>query len=271
MLLGTHYLFIDGDYFRRACSDVFAPLFQIEPEIDFGAMRDYVGCQKAFYYGCVDDAPRTNEDEARRAARVEEEERKYEKIQAVSGFHVRLGTLVGTKPKRLRQKEVDVQLAVDMLSHAAAKNMQSATLVAGDLDFRPVVRALVQFGTYVRLCYASNSVAKDLLWASDEGWELTVEDVHHWTTSEFRSQHPLPTVQRLGAPPGVAFATQRPVIRERGQLGQSEVEAWFTERDQEHRIVVNDGDGMWSCFSHRDRHLLERFILRKRGEILWKD
>ena len=74
--------------------------------------------------------------------RIAAEESKYDQIQSVPGFHVRLGTVVGSKPRRLRQKEVDVQLAVDMLIHASRKNMSSATLITGDLDFRPVVRSL---------------------------------------------------------------------------------------------------------------------------------
>jgi uncharacterized LabA/DUF88 family protein len=70
--------------------------------------------------------------------RVKKQTDEFNAIRSLPGFHVRLGTLSGTG-KRLRQKEVDVQLAVDMLTQAFAKNMNRATLIAGDLDFRPVV------------------------------------------------------------------------------------------------------------------------------------
>ena len=39
-----------------------------------------------------------------------------------------------------------------MLSHAHRKNMHKTTLLTGDLDFKPLVDALVQDGMFVTLC-----------------------------------------------------------------------------------------------------------------------
>lgn len=271
MPFGVQYLFVDGDYFLTACSALITPVFQIEPDIDFREMRQDLDCQKAFYYGCVDDVRRPAEDQATYEVRVEAQEKRHERIQAAPGVHVRLGTLAGTKPKRLRQKEVDVQLAVDMLSHAFAKNMSSAILVTGDLDFRPVVRTLMQFGTYVRLCFMAESVARDLLWASDEGLEMTVERVYRWTTNEFRSQYPFPIVQAFAVPPDKVFAATQGVLNRRGQVGQSNLEAWFTESDRMYHIVVVSDGGRYLSYTHKDSNLVERFVGIKQGEIRWSD
>ena len=40
--------------------------------------------------------------------------------------------------KKLRQKKVDVLLAVEALDHAFRGNMSRAYLIAGDLDFAPL-------------------------------------------------------------------------------------------------------------------------------------
>ena len=97
------------------------------------------------------------------------------------------GTLSGER----RQKEVDVALAVDVLMHAHAKNINEAFLVAGDLDFRPLVKALIQLGIYVTiLCRRSSSL--ELQYSADHVMELTFQWVYGWSTDEFRCKHPIP-------------------------------------------------------------------------------
>jgi uncharacterized LabA/DUF88 family protein len=44
--------------------------------------------------------------------------------------------------KKRQQKEVDVLLAVDMLTRSFYKNMTKAVLLAGDRDFKPVVEVV---------------------------------------------------------------------------------------------------------------------------------
>jgi hypothetical protein len=62
----------------------------------------------------------------------------FARTGALSGVHVRLGTVTG---KRRRQKEVDILLATDMLTHGFNGNMKTAVLLSGDLDFRPIIEA----------------------------------------------------------------------------------------------------------------------------------
>ena len=82
------------------------------------------------------DEQRKDEDAADFAIREKAQRDEFNSIRSLAGFHVIEGTLSAK-----RQKEVDVALAVDMLTHAFNHNMGWAHLIAGDLDFRPLVQA----------------------------------------------------------------------------------------------------------------------------------
>ncbi len=97
----------------------------------------------------------------------------------------------GKRPK-LRQKEVDVQLAVDMLTHGFSKNMSRAVLLSGDLDFRPIVEALVRGGVFVDVWYEKESAARELFWAADYGRALTFQDFYSMSDEKFTQENPLP-------------------------------------------------------------------------------
>jgi hypothetical protein len=50
--------------------------------------------------------------------------------------------MTGEKPKNARQKQVDVHLAVDMINHAVRQNLKRASLLTGDLDFKPAIKGV---------------------------------------------------------------------------------------------------------------------------------
>ncbi len=94
--------------------------------------------------------------------------------------------------KKLRQKKVDVLLAVEALDHAFRGNMSRAYLIAGDLDFAPLVDSLIRLGTYVHALYSKKSAAKGLYAAADFGQPITFNEAHRWSTPDFRQRHPIP-------------------------------------------------------------------------------
>jgi len=112
------YLFIDGGHLRGTLENDFEQIIGAGWEFDCERiiadlfpdqnMRNfYVPPQirKAFYYDCLDET-------------------EAEKIASIPQMHVRQGHL---KPgKKREQKEVDVQLAVEMLTNAFHKNMTTA-------------------------------------------------------------------------------------------------------------------------------------------------
>jgi len=106
-----------------------------------------LGYDKIFYYDAVPGKAH-GESQVDYEARVQQDHDRFAKIQALDRFHVALGKIVGADR---RQKGVDVQLAVDMMTHAFRGTITRATLFAGDADFIPLIKALVSEGLHVTL------------------------------------------------------------------------------------------------------------------------
>src|SRR5260221_1215127 len=113
-------------------------LFGDDGDLALATFRQHlpVEVQRVFYYHSLDDERREGEVDAAFEARKQAQLDRYDKINALPGFHTRLGSVTGKSVRRRRQKMVDVQLAVDALTHAFNKNIGIAVLFAGDLDFK---------------------------------------------------------------------------------------------------------------------------------------
>ena len=99
--------------------------------------------------------------------------------------------------KVVEQKEVDILIAVDMLTHTFRRNMhQVASFLTSDLDFRPLIEAIVREGMYIHLWYPEGKTNKELIYAADSRKPLTAQDVFSWCTKTFKEQynHQLPIV-----------------------------------------------------------------------------
>lgn len=71
------------------------------------------------------------------------------------------------KKKTGRSKRVDIQLATDMLLHAARKNYDTAVLVAGDEDYVPLVEAVKSEGRTVLVWFVSDGLSPSLKRSAD--------------------------------------------------------------------------------------------------------
>src|SRR5713226_9055235 len=153
------YLFIDGEYLRRIHNETMQAFFGVDGDLDLEEIKDEASAVRAFFYDSIDDAPREGETEEACQTRLGPLEQFFARARALSGVHVRLGTVVGkrSRKKEPRQKEVDILLATDMLTHGFNGSMQKAVLLAGDLDFRPIVEALVRHGVFVEVWYHRSS------------------------------------------------------------------------------------------------------------------
>lgn len=177
----NNYLFIDANYLRRAYEDTLRRFFSdvSAQNLDLTIVKRWVSASKAFYYDAIDEADPSAE------ARQEH----LDTIRGLPGFHVRQGTITG---RARRQKRVDVQLAVDCLMHAYNKNFWHVTLIAGDLDFEPLVTALVAVGAHVHVYYESRSAAKGLYRAADVAEPLTIDTFWDWSERSWQDAHPRP-------------------------------------------------------------------------------
>ncbi len=176
---------------------------------------------------------------------------------------MRLGTVTG---KRRRQKEVDILLAVDMLTHGFNGSMGKAVLLAGDLDFRPIVEALVRTGVFVEICYQRNSIAQDLPGAADFGHEIRFRQFYPWNTKAFKEAHPIPREDlHDGAPYGELVKVgsvaghEAELRRHQATAGPNPLSFWIT---------VAQGDTL--CIRDYDEKLIERYVGAQHAPIQWE-
>jgi len=178
---------------------------------------------------------------------------------------VRLGTLTGRRRrhKEPRQKEVDVLLAVDMLTHGFNKNMTRAALLAGDLDFRPVVEALVRAGIFVEVWYEKRSGSKYLFWAADQGRPIEWHTLYYWNTDAFQMDHKFPE-----AAIGDEYLTALQVGC--GSYDGGTVELMRCSNRGLYILHATKPSGENHRLKHMDRLVLEKYFSILHGAITWK-
>ncbi|WP_182912011.1 NYN domain-containing protein [Sphingomonas cavernae] len=167
------YLFIDGGALRSAVKQLSKDVTGDENELTVLYPQFASGADKVFYYDAI-SAQEHNEPRDAYERRVTDEHEKFDKIRALDRFHVALGEVKG-KSRNRRQKQVDVRLAVDMLTHSFRRNMQSAVLFAGDDDFIPLVEALVRDGMTITIWHPPQAT-EALLGAADNRRPFTLKE-----------------------------------------------------------------------------------------------
>lgn len=186
----TSYLFIDGDNLRRTLRKISERAFGEEPlPIDWQKLRG--PHRKVYYYDAI-PVQRSEEDDAAYALRAEPKRAELAAIERQAGFHVRSGDAIYRKRRGNEQKMVDVQLAVDALLMASRGLFEVITLITGDLDFKPLVSALVDMGVDVHLLYPPGETNGDLLAAADRADPLNLVSCLSWLEQAFLQAHPMP-------------------------------------------------------------------------------
>lgn len=74
--------------------------------------------------------------------------------------------------------------------HAARGNMEIAVLLAGDLDFEPLLNSLVRLGVRTQLFYVPQHTSKPLMRAADEIRKITLQHFHEWSAPSFQRNYP---------------------------------------------------------------------------------
>ena len=129
---------------------------------------------RAYYYTCMPflSKPPTEEERSRYAKK----DQFLSVVRRLPRFEVRLGKIqrIGDE---VRQKRVDILLAIELVSLAWKRNIDWAVVVAGDSDFVPAVEQAKDAGVVVRLLYFHESCHDELLDAVDERVEITQDMV----------------------------------------------------------------------------------------------
>lgn len=265
---GHTYVFIDGEYLRRRHHEAMRNFFGVDGEIDHSPIMRAAGASRVYFYDAIDYTRLLEEADSDWEARVTQRELSHACIRSLNGFHVRSGSV---RPgKRRGQKEVDVLLAVDMLVHGFNGSMSRAVLVAGDIDFRPVVEELVRHGVFVNVWYHRNSFAQELPGAADFGYEIRFRDLYEWSTPAFKSSHRIPNQHRQdGDRPGqllkmgaIADCPVEVYRHRNASVGTAEEKTWFT-------LWIGAGRYDSPVIQDEDLVLIEQYVAAQYGPIDW--
>ncbi len=166
--------FVDGGYLREQCANRF------DEEINYQMLKDRIisyfnanvngkyngDLVRVYYYDAVVDHENP---------KFKEQTDYFNKIKATNGYQIELGRLVPTGKDGngpMKQKGVDVLLAVDMINKAYTEQYDFAVLIAGDSDFYEVVNAVKDSGKRVFGMYFREHIAEDLYDALDARIEI---------------------------------------------------------------------------------------------------
>ena len=191
----TEYLFIDGGYLTEVLTD-FSRRFYPDKTVDVDYKKLGAGFTKIFYYDCEPPQKGDETPEAYGKRLSAYQARSYE-LSEYPGWHVFEGVTKRQGKRGNVQKEVDVQIAVDLLTHSFRRNMEGVVLMAGDQDFRPVVEAVVREGMYLTLWSDPRHTSKELRHAADARRSFDVYTFNdHLVDGTAKCQLP----QRFGQP-----------------------------------------------------------------------
>jgi uncharacterized LabA/DUF88 family protein len=192
------YFFIDAGSLRGHLDQASAKLFGGQKfHIDYKKLR--IGYTKAFLYDAV-PVKKSDESESDYQDRVRSINDELSAAARVDGLHVYTGDLRFRKKKGNEQKKVDILIAVDMLTHAFRRNMDSAVLLTGDLDFKPLLDALGREGMYTTLLYPPGHTNEELINAADASDPITLRMLRGWLKEPSRMAFQIPTTTEIVAP-----------------------------------------------------------------------
>lgn len=184
------YLFVDGEQLNGTLKEVGAQWFGKAIDINYAKLKN--NNQKAFYYDCL-PAKNENENDEQYELKKTTKTAIFEGIRSGPGWHVSQGIAKHRKRFGQTQKEVDILIAVDMLTHTHRRNMQRLTFLSGDQDFAPLIETVVREGMYVELLYPEGHTSRDLISFADEANPLNIDFLYTIATDSFQREHKMPT------------------------------------------------------------------------------
>ena len=166
--------FVDGGYLRKEC------LNRFNEQINFQKLKERIMSEfnsntngkhdgdlvRVYYYDAIVDPDNP---------KFQEQTDYFDRIIATNGYEIHLGDLVPTGKDGngpLKQKGVDVSLAIDMITKAYSEQYDFAVIIAGDSDFLEVVNAVKDSGKRVFGMYFRDHIADDLYDAFDARIEI---------------------------------------------------------------------------------------------------
>jgi uncharacterized LabA/DUF88 family protein len=204
------YAFIDASYIRIDYTYTLKKLFGERPgPMQVPVIRKWItrrfDIDKVYWYEAEPDEPQLGPGEennegaltrhARDKAICDAIQDEFDQVAKMPSWHVRRGTSSRRRKARDRgrQKEIDVLLASDAIEHAFRDNYEAALIIAGDLDFRPMVEVLERLGKTVGILHNPRSSAIGLREAADVNWPVQFPAYHALAGSAYTERHKFPS------------------------------------------------------------------------------
>jgi uncharacterized LabA/DUF88 family protein len=218
--------------------------------VDFGRLTERF--DKVFYYDAL-PSKHASETDDQFTARLEQAKSFHDKLAELDSFHVYEGdTRRSPSLRKQQQKKVDIMIAVDMLTHSFRRNMERATLLASDVDFKPLLDALVSEGMFATLWYPPKRTNTDLIKSADRREQLDVRAIHGALAAS-SVQFDIPRHWYSGG------KSDGEIIRtwqtDEGELGL------YSSQGALMVITPKDARGMYLHIQHPDMTLLKTFSL----------
>ncbi|MDR6626938.1 NYN domain-containing protein [Caulobacter segnis] len=208
------------------------------------------GFTKVFYYDALEVRGR-DEPESAYLERTKPHRDFLDELAEVDGIHVYEGDAHRRRKRGLEQKKVDVMIAVDMLSHTFRQNMQRATLLTSDVDFKPLLDALVQNGMFVTLWYPPGDTNRELINAADARRPLGFRELYNFTTAETQQRLPLPILS--------SKADVGSGMLDYARWSEGASECRLCVRSGEYHLLVERSDAQFQRVSHPDVLVLRAY------------
>jgi uncharacterized LabA/DUF88 family protein len=270
------YLFIDGGYFKATFRETVNKIFGTHYEIDYTVIKQQLRARRVFYYDCVDEYRKANESKEEFNKRIGQQKEYLDAIDSLEGFHVRRSYLVSEKRKQ--QKEVDVLLAVDMMTNSFNHNISKAILISGDRDFKPVIESITRAGTYVEVMYRKKTGSKELGREADKVTLLDIELLIGWAKieeGEKRESHfPRKDFSQGGSGNRTYLPWGQSELLKEGLINDGKkswpVKLSYREKTAQYAITILHGKVYIRNYFFTDLSLLETFVTEQYGAITWQ-
>ncbi|MBE8954221.1 MAG: NYN domain-containing protein [Quinella sp. 2Q5] len=159
--------FIDGGYLQKILSSFSRPRINHTKLIELMKGRDQL--LRAYYYDCrsLIREGHEQEDEVRQSR----QDKFFDYLQSLPQFECKFGMLKQyIKPNgefEFVQKQVDVLMAIDLVTLSAKHLITQAKIMTGDSDLIPAIQVVKNEGVVVELFYLNGSTTVELLKTTD--------------------------------------------------------------------------------------------------------
>jgi len=192
----TSYAFVDAAAlfaFIKEANKTLAP--DLKAEVDFPSLFGSLQAERVFIYDAY-PSQKSGESKAALEVRWQEKEDQLKQLRSLSRVHVRTGVTSRHRKKvGLVQKGVDILLAIDAYGHAMRGNIDMAIFMLNDLDFLPLLEALIQTKTQTTLHYVPWKTNEALVETADFSMPIRLRRFVDWCDQSFRHYLAIEAVQ----------------------------------------------------------------------------